>query len=1418
MKELFSISCRSSRDDDAHSLFSWNPQGNFLAVASSGFSGTQIVDRQGEKVDEVPAICGSGGDNVAISWDSCGANLAVLQESNSFVSFWNESSQEVTLFDTNLRDPSFMKWSKFESILAIGTLKGNLLLYNHVTKRRIPIMGKHPGKIVSGVWNSYNQLVLVSEDGSLTVSNVAGDTLNQVNLTNTLSEISFVPCGKKGNELQQANDNILCGISDGASLSLFEIDNSNDLQTLDFDVKNGDIVSYEWVDTDFVIVGWSRGKVAAYTVLVNTFEIVRERWSHDLCDNNFTGGVSFSQNLKKITVFEEGTITIFNTEGNIEERLETNNHMHRICWSPDGNILSVATTRNNLFCYIASIPSLGAHSGSKLAYVSSLNQIAYVDMESLSAPSYIKLKYQPSLISIGPTHIAIGVGNRLVVYNHSNYLVEIEAEYNKNIEDISVNGNFAAILVEEQIVLQGIVANHNTEVTKICPKCSNINNETRVTSISLTDDFLLQATHIGTLDYFSLEEWKFLADAQLRHSKEITKIYPNKSGTRALFIDNIGSGHIYNPVSFDLLPLSDFPISVKCVMWDMCNGDVAVVYDGKELHTYVLATNTIHGPSVMKVGPINIDESGKISMVSKTDELDHERNPLHVHDGKISCQCLKTGTLVTVESTIFDVVRSTHDQNMPKNDIRSFARNVALLRLEDAWIDALKIGLKHYWLALANKSMQVMEVDLAIRIYRELGDAGMVFSLQQLSEIEDKHLLAGHLSLILMDDYDHAQALFLTSSKPCTAVDMRVDLMQWEQAVTLATSFAPERTPELLQKYGECLEAQGEYESSLRTYEMAVGALEDMGHIDLGRNIKIYCTRGIARTTLRLGNVAYGIQIVRDIEDKHLCCECASILVSMKQFHDAAVLYEFAGKDDEAAELFIKEKDKRNASRVMEKASSSHLYLSYGSLCEEEGDYKAAVDSYERGNDAMSVIRLCLGKLNDPEKAFSLVRTSTKYRSLRSGVKMVADYCEKKSNFLAAIEFWLISEENDRALELAKSNKCMDNFVELLKDIEDTSTLREVANYYNEHNDAKKAGFFFDKCGEYGQALSSYLKCGEIQHAIDSAGKANNDLLTHRMIDFLMGETDGQTKDPSYVYELYIALGKYADAAKTAIIIAKQYQEIDGDYDAAHRTVYKTINALESHNVPVPRRLREMFVTLHTFEIVKIYARQKSDDHEEIARLLLRVAKFASGLPQHKIRILISTVIECQKGCLRDSAREWATHICSSQDLKKELNRQPKKLKTKIQSVVRRSNHGGAKEKKEMLSACPISGSPIPVTQLECPVTKDMIPMCVCSGRHMELDDWCICPNSGLPALYSHYKRYIESNKVESSNTNSSMTGCEQNDLDCNISTLMQEGQYCAIDPVCKKQVYVEGLKLISPDEAKQYIRKYNEFGLVRNI
>jgi hypothetical protein len=59
----------------------------------------------------------------------------------------------------------------------------------------------------------------------------------------------------------------------------------------------------------------------------------------------------------------------------------------------------------------------------------------------------------------------------------------------------------------------------------------------------------------------------------------------------------------------------------------------------------------------------------------------------------------------------------------------------------------------------------------------------------------------------------------------------------------------------------------------------------------------------------------------------------------------------------------------------------------------------------------------------------------------------------------------------------------------------------------------------------------------------------------------------------------------------------------------------------------------------------------------------------------------------------------------------------------------------------------------------------------------MELDDWCICPNSRMPALYSSYVRYIESQKE---------------------------------DPVTGKPVRVDDLSRLSEAQAREQINLYN--------
>ncbi len=37
---------------------------------------------------------------------------------------------------------SFLLWSKTGPLLAVGTSKGNLLIYNQQTSRKIPVLGK----------------------------------------------------------------------------------------------------------------------------------------------------------------------------------------------------------------------------------------------------------------------------------------------------------------------------------------------------------------------------------------------------------------------------------------------------------------------------------------------------------------------------------------------------------------------------------------------------------------------------------------------------------------------------------------------------------------------------------------------------------------------------------------------------------------------------------------------------------------------------------------------------------------------------------------------------------------------------------------------------------------------------------------------------------------------------------------------------------------------------------------------------------------------------------------------------------------------------------------------------------------------------------------------------------------------------
>jgi WD repeat-containing protein 19 len=72
----------------------------------------------------------------------------------------------------------------------------------------------------------------------------------------------------------------------------------------------------------------------------------------------------------------------------------------------------------------------------------------------------------------------------------------------------------------------------------------------------------------------------------------------------------------------------------------------------------------------------------------------------------------------------------------------------------------------------------------------------------------------------------------------------------------------------------------------------------------------------------------------------------------------------------------------------------------------------------------------------------------------------------------------------------------------------------KIAQHYENRGDFLHAGHFYATCTQYPKALKLFLQCGEtaLDKAIDVVGKAKSDQLTHQLIDFLMGSTDGIPK------------------------------------------------------------------------------------------------------------------------------------------------------------------------------------------------------------------------------------------------------------------------------------------------------------------
>ncbi|XP_076036473.1 intraflagellar transport protein Oseg6 [Oratosquilla oratoria] len=1295
-------------------FFTWQKaSGGFLAT--TGYNQiVNIYDRHGNLREQIhlPGVCSGFG------WDKDGALLSIINDRSPLVHMWDANSGRVQHLDSGLRDTlTFLTWSKSAPLLAVGTAKGNLMIYNHQTSRRIPVVGKHSRKIQSGCWSSGNLLALGGEDKILTISSVEGDTLRTTPLRGEPSDVQF---SEMKQDERAMGENTVSLIVSKKTLFLYNINDPENPIELAFQNRYGHIVAYKWFGDGYILLGFSGG----FFVVISTHlkEIGQELFQAKNHRDSLTD-IAISLSLNKAASCGDNIIKIHELTDLKETfaviTLDDERGLEWLDWSDDGQLLAVATPSGNVHVYLTKLPVLGGACGTRVAHLTSLLEVTITNIvEKQEKPVNVTVDVEPTFLGVGPYHLVVGMNNRAWIYNlgDDNTVFLRDREYLGTVLSVRVNADYVSVLYEGKIqfhLLEGETGEDEERESRLFPEQDQ--GDLHITDHVLTNDFLIFSTDTGGLYFFFIEDWKTVND--YRHTCGVRNLFAESSGRRVIFIDEKSDSFVYNPVNDVILEVPQFPSGCAGCIWENWPNDrnIFVLFDESTLYTYVLHQEHIKG--------------SHIEMVATT-KIPPGQVPLVLYNGEVTLQTA-SGKTTTLTLASHEMETNIHDYS--HEQLRTaLQKNISLRRFKDASAICQVLNSDPDWELLGKACLSSLNIELAVRVYRQLGDVGMVWSVQHLSNIEDPLLLAGHLAMFL-NEFNVAQDLYLRSSSPVAALEMRRDLLHWDQALHLAKKLAPEQIPYISREYAQQLEFTGDYPGALTHYERGVV------NTDTSEEHNAACKAGIARMALRCGDIRRGVNIAAEMNSRSLKRECAEILESKKQYAEAATLYESGQFHEKAAALYIRLKNWAKVGTLLPNINSPKIHLQYAKAKESDGQYAEAARAYESARDFDAVVRIMLQHLDAPEEAVRIVQETKS----TEGAKMIAKFFQRLNDYGSAIQFLVMSRCNDEAFQLARAHGKMELYADILGADANPEDYKSVALHFDNEKNSFLAGKFYHLAGNHTKGLKHLLRAAQsssgedsepIQLCIDLVAMADDDNLTRQLIDFLMGEVDGVPKDAKYLFRLYMAKQQYREAAKTAIIIAREEQN-SGNYRHAHDVLLGMYAELHRQKLNVPADMNMALLLLHSYTLARLHVRR--GDHLKAARMLIRVSNHISKFPAHVVPILTSAVIECHRSGLKNSSFNFAAMLMRPET----RNQIDEKYKKKIEAIVRKPSKS---EEEEQTSPCPYCATAIPETILECDQCQNTLPYCIATGRHIVSGDVTVCPSCNFLAIRSELLKLVE--------------------------------------------------------------------------
>lgn len=1310
--------------------FAWDPHSSKLAVYCPNGK-VRIISSEGKGLHtfSLPNV-------YRLGWDPARAVLALIQQDSSNVSLLMSNEAGPDSIDTGLQGLCFMAWSPVASLLAVGNTGGDLMVINSETMKKVPVTGTHDNRIIDGVWTASNNLVVIGEDQVLSVSDAAGNVQQRVTVKNVPSSLSVIDFPGHGDPSSLAN--VVALVNCGTVLEHYNLETLQP-HVLTFDAKLGNITVCRCLAGGLTCVGFTSGAMALVQINHQNSKVygVTRPFEDAVCGMSCSGGSGtcvavagssikfFSLADKRITEIKSDSIQLEGALGALQDVQHSGNGMN----------ITVVTDQPHLISFKRSVPVSSVVCGPNIYSLTGSRTVTVKSVKDDRVVFTATLDMDPTLLAASRDVLAVCSRNTGAYYKAGEGEAKLvnTVNYPSNVSALKVSNNHAAALCDGKVQLHEVWSGADSITL---PESGGAD----VISIGISDSLFMYATPekifiVNLADYQCVMEHT--------PTTGIKRAFPNFSCTRIALIDKYDVMFILNPITLVSTQTEGFEQGHKDILWDQGDYGVLVSYNASTMVTYVYAPHSRYGPTAESVV---VKDSKTVNLITN---IPNGFTPLGVMKGTVTLQ----GPCNAVESlTLASHNRAT--SRVPNSE--AFYNNFSLNHLRWA---SQNISTPQEAEDLAVKALHMLDVELAIRLYRQLSQPSLVMYIESIKHINEKNLLIGHVSMI-MGYFKDAQNFFLRSSQPLCALQMRHDLMQWEPALTLAKQLAPEKLPILSKEYAQQLEYRGEYANALEMYRAGEMAMPK-GHASTEltaaqgevKKHNAECLQGSARCLLRTGGVQEGVKLAEQSNDLAFVTECAEILESLRHCDEAAHLYEKALNFEHAAKLYIV--DARNlkaASRIIPRITSRNIIGMFAKGKEEEGAFSEAEKAYTQAEDWDNVVRIRVEKLNNLQGAYDIVRQT---RSV-AAASVVANMCKKRGEFSVAVEFFVLAKAFFEGFELAKEKGCMTALESaLLSQVQLTDGVAPAANqnefsaiarHYEQNGKPGQAGLFYHIAGNFPYALKNYLEAGQpedIEKAIEVVGRSRSDTLTNKLIDYLMGETDGEPKEPSYIFKLYMALGSYEKAAKTSVLIATKEQEV-GSYMAAHRTLVEAFRILRDRKMRVPNDLRRSLMLLHSYVIVKHLIKVMNDD-ETASRMLLRVVRNIQRFPQHISTLYTSTALQCLKSGFKKSAFDNACIIIQNERYRTELDDKNRK---KIEAIVRRRGKEELEDPQEDTSPCPFCDAGVLETELECGSCKNTLPFCIVTGKHMVKQNYSECPVCHFPALYTSFITLLRQSQV----------------------------------------------------------------------